>query len=103
MIHKQTKESFERYLENVRSEWQTKYGSRNRPEQRRVFCAACENDKPLRLRREKLDKTIGPHTWQGVFFVYQCPKCGERFTTTETVAISMASMKLKNGGEPLSE
>jgi hypothetical protein len=55
----------------------------------------CGCDADLVLQMGKLTKAVPPFIYEGRFFVYVCPMCEERFTTTESDTISIATLKPK--------
>jgi uncharacterized protein with PIN domain len=52
-------------------------------------------DAELSLNMEHKEKVVGNSVYSGRFFVYICPKCQSRWTTTESDTISIATLKPK--------
>lgn len=85
----QTKESFEKYLEECRQE--NAYG--DRPSKEEISCPMCPG-LMAPLRCSPAVYWVIPYKWEGVDWHYVCDKCKESFITTESDTISLASFKL---------
>lgn len=85
----QTKESFEKYLEDCRKA--NTWGKR--PPEEEINCPFCETGK-ARLHELPLEHWVVPHVWKGTIWGYDCLLCGESFTTTESDTVTLASLKL---------
>ena len=86
--YKQTKHSFEKYLEESR-----KLASKVKlPLVELITCPVCATEAPL-TSADDLSHSVDGKTWKGTHWFYRCPGCGEQFTTTESDTLSIASLK----------
>ena len=83
---------FEGYVKKVKKE-AVGMSVKNLPK-RYEDCPFCGKGKP-ELTIEKLSHAVPPKLYEGEFYVYKCNKCKERFTTTESDTLSIASLKQK--------
>jgi uncharacterized protein with PIN domain len=90
----QNKKSFEAYLKKVRKDWESQYNKASRP---RDFkdCPFCGSVIGLNLLKESITHIVPPYLFEGIFWVYRCDNCSERFTTCESDTISISTIKLK--------
>jgi hypothetical protein len=84
----QTKQSFETFL----SQMQALADLTKNPLVERLACPVCEGI--MFLCTAPMDYLIEGTAWTGTHSYYQCGKCKECFTTTNSDVISMASIKL---------
>lgn len=91
-MHKQTKESFEKFLEECRQEAKPLQDGESILLPGIIDCPWCKGSSYL--EDEQYGHVIGKDAWRGTKYYYHCDNCKENYTTTESDTISLASLKL---------
>ena len=87
----QTPTTFKNFLKRCENEWKTKYHSAKKPT--KIYDCINGCDVKIILKKEKFTHAVPPYIFKGIFWVYECPKCKGRFTSSESDTISMATLK----------
>lgn len=88
MSYKQTKESFDRFLEECRLLAQ----NIALPLVPYVDCPAC-GDRAL-LDWDETEHVVEGNVYKGTHHFYRCPNCKDEFTTNESDGLSLATFEL---------
>lgn len=83
----QTKESFDRYLEQCRAE--NKHG--DRPPVESISCPLCPG-LDATLRSVPWENVVEEVVYAGTHWYYLCDNCAESWTTSESDGVSLASL-----------
>lgn len=87
-MYKQTKESFEQFLEECRMLAQ----NIKLPLAPHIGCPWCNGSSYLET--QQFGHMIGEDAWRGTQYFYWCDNCKESYTTTDSDALSLATLKL---------
>jgi hypothetical protein len=87
-MYKQTKESFERFLDECRMQAQ----NIKLPLAPHVDCPIC--GQPAHLDKEPTHHLVQEYAYKGIHYYYWCHGCKEGFTTNESNELTLATFKL---------